>query len=55
MAAIFGHPVAVEAFRSDIPANGKLFPDGSKLAKVHWNPRKVEAEPGGPMVPDAAR
>jgi len=52
MAAILGNPVAVEAFRSGIPANGRPFPDGAKLAKVHWNPRKVDAEPGGPMVPD---
>ncbi|HTT40239.1 MAG TPA: cytochrome P460 family protein [Burkholderiales bacterium] len=52
IAVILGNPVMIEAFRSGIPANGKPFPDGAKMAKVHWNPKTVESEPGGPVVPD---
>jgi len=25
--------------------NGKPFPDGSKMAKIHWNPKKMETFP----------
>jgi len=37
---IVGNPVAMEAYRSGIPGNGKPFPDGSKMAKVEWQPKK---------------
>jgi hypothetical protein len=40
LAAIFGNPTMIEAYRAGIPGNGKPFPDGSKMAKVHWNPKK---------------
>jgi len=25
-----------------VPGNGKPFPDGSKMAKIHWTPKKLE-------------
>jgi Cytochrome P460 len=53
IAAILGNPVLIDAYKAGIPANGKPFPDGAKMAKVHWNPRKNEAQPGGPIVPGA--
>ena len=28
-----------------IPDNGKPFPDGVKMAKIHWNPKKNEYFP----------
>jgi hypothetical protein len=34
---IVGNPVTIEAYKSGIPANGKPFPDGAKMAKIHWN------------------
>jgi Cytochrome P460 len=37
---ILGNPAAVEAYKSGIPANGKPFPDGARLAKIHWNGKK---------------
>ena len=43
-------PVIIEAYRSGIPGNGKPFPDGSKMAKIHWNARKADTEPGEPFV-----
>ena len=50
MAAILGNPAMIEAYQSGIPGNGKPFPDGAKMAKVHWVPKKSEA-PGNPTVP----
>ena len=52
-AAILANPVMIDAFRAGIPGNGKPFPDGSKMAKIHWNPKKNEMYPGGPTVPSA--
>lgn len=45
IAAVVANPVALAAYRSGIPANGKPFPDGSKMAKIHWNPKKLETFP----------
>src|SRR5580693_7102828 len=46
MAAILANPVMIRAYLAGIPGNGKPFPDGAKLAKVHWNPIKMEVFPG---------
>lgn len=51
LAAILGNPIMIDAFKSGIPGNGKPFPDGAKMAKVHWNARVNTAEPGAPTVP----
>ena len=37
-AAILGNPAMIDAFRAGGPGNGKPFPDGAKMAKVHWTP-----------------
>ncbi len=41
-AAILANPVMIEAYRAGVPGTGKPFPDGSKMAKIHWNPKKLE-------------
>jgi hypothetical protein len=41
----------ISAFRAGVPGNGKLFPDGAKMAKIHWIPKTQEAYPGQPLVP----
>jgi hypothetical protein len=51
MAVIVGNPEMINAFKEGIPDNGKPFPDGAKMAKIHWMPKKQEAYPGQPMVP----
>ena len=51
LAVILGNPAMIGAYRAGVPANGKPFPDGSKMAKIHWDPQKKEAEPGQPIVP----
>jgi len=45
MAVILGNPVMIDAYRAGIPGNGKPFPDGAKMAKIHWNPKKSEYFP----------
>jgi hypothetical protein len=52
MALILGNPTMIEAYKSGIPGNGKPFPDGSKMAKIHWEPKKNEGAPGQPLVLD---
>jgi len=39
--AILGDPVMINAVRANIPGNGKPFPDGSRMAKVIWNQKKI--------------
>jgi cytochrome P460 len=45
VAAILANPVMIKAYNEGIPGNGKPFPDGSKMAKIHWNPKKMETFP----------
>jgi hypothetical protein len=42
VAAIVANPVMINAYQAGIPGNGKPFPDGSKMAKIHWTPKKLE-------------
>jgi mono/diheme cytochrome c family protein len=51
VAAILGNPVMIDAYKAGIPGNGKPFPDGAKMAKVHWNAKVDAGEPGSPTVP----
>jgi mono/diheme cytochrome c family protein len=50
VAAILGNPVMIDAYKAGIPGNGKPFPDGAKMAKVHWNAKVDAGEPGSPTV-----
>jgi hypothetical protein len=50
MAAILGNPMMIRAYEAGYPGNGKPWPDGSKMAKVHWTPTKSAASLGA-MVP----
>jgi len=50
LAVIVGNPQMIAAYKSGIPGNGKPFPDGAKMAKIHWHEKKAETEPGQPMV-----
>ena len=45
MAVILGNPVMIEAYQAGIPGNGKLVPDGAKMAKVHWTPKQNQFFP----------
>ena len=50
-AVILGNPAMIEAYQAGIPGNGKPFPDGAKMAKIHWVPTTMEDAPGQPAVP----
>jgi hypothetical protein len=52
IAVTVGNPEMIEAYASGIPGNGKLFPDGAKMAKIHWLPKKLETFPAA-TVPGA--
>jgi hypothetical protein len=52
VAAILANPAMIDAYLAGVPGNGKPFPDGAKMAKVHWTPKKMEAFPAA-MVPGA--
>ena len=51
LAAILGNPVMINAYKAGYPGNGKPFPNGAKMVKVHWNAKVNPAEPGAPTVP----
>jgi len=45
IAAILANPLMIKAYQEGIPGNGKPFPDGAKMAKIHWIPTKMEVFP----------
>jgi cytochrome P460 len=49
---ILGNPMMIDAYRAGIPGNGKPFPDGAKMAKIHWNAKKSAEAPAPTTVPD---
>src|ERR1700681_2094698 len=51
IAVIMGNSAMIDAYKEGVPGNGKPFPDGAKMAKIHWIPKKQETYPGQPMVP----
>ena len=52
MRVILANPVMMKAYREGIPANGKPFPEGSKMAKIQWEPRKIMDAPFSAATPD---
>jgi len=49
---IVANPVMIDAYRAGVPGNGKPFPDGSKIAKLQWKPKKSAEAPFSVNVPD---
>src|ERR1700732_3341089 len=45
LAVILANPVMIDAYRAGVPDNGKHFPDGSKIAKIHWKAKKSTEAP----------
>jgi hypothetical protein len=45
IAAIVANPEMIRAYQTGVPGNGKPFPDGARMAKIHWNPKKLETFP----------
>ena len=51
-AVIVGNSTMIDAYNEGVPGNGKPFPDGARMAKIHWIPKRQDAYPGQPTVPD---
>ena len=49
---ILANPVMIDAYRAGVPGNGKPFPDGSKMSKIHWKTKKSAEAPAPTTVPD---
>ncbi len=49
---IVGNPTMIKAYKAGIPGNGHAFPDGSKIAKLQWKPKKSTEAPFVVDVPD---
>ncbi len=49
---IVANPTMIKAYKAGIPGNGKPFPDGSKIAKLQWKPKKSTEAPFSVNVPD---
>lgn len=48
---IVGNPEMIAAYQTGLPAEGKKFPDGVRMVKIHWNAKK--SPDGFPaLVPD---
>jgi hypothetical protein len=48
---IVGDPAMVAAYQSGIPGNGKPFPDGVRMAKIHWKAVKSTDAPAPTTIP----
>jgi hypothetical protein len=52
---IVANPTMVDAYRAGVPGNGKPFPDGSKIAKIQWTPKKSTEAPFSVNVPNTLK
>jgi hypothetical protein len=55
MKVIVANDVMMDAYRQGLPADGKLFPEGSKIAKIEWTFKKNAVAPYFVMVPDTLK
>ena len=46
------NPTMIQAYKEGIPANGKPFPDGSKIVKILWNQKSITDPPFAASTPD---
>jgi hypothetical protein len=51
---IVANPVMIDAYKKGVPGNGKPFPEGSKIAKIEWRPKKLTDAPFSASAPDTA-
>jgi len=52
---IVANPAMIAAYRSGIPGDGMPFPDGSKIAKIQWVPKKSTEAPFDVNVPNTLK
>ena len=49
---IVANPTMINAYKAGVPGNGRAFPEGSKIAKLQWKPKKSAEAPFVVDVPD---
>jgi hypothetical protein len=49
---IAANPVMIDAYKKGVPGNGQPFPDGSKITKIEWKPKKLTDPPFSASTPD---
>ena len=49
---IVANPIMINAYKAGIPGSGQPFPDGSKIVKLQWKPKKSTEAPFAVDVPD---
>jgi hypothetical protein len=49
---IIANPMMIDAYQAGVPGNGKPFPDGSRIVKLQWKPKKSTEAPFDVIVPD---
>src|SRR5256714_12745675 len=49
---IVANPVMIKAYKAGVPGNGQAFPEGSKIVKLQWKPKKSTEAPFVVDVPD---
>jgi Cytochrome P460 len=49
---ILANPVMIEAYRAGIDGSNRPYPDGAKMAKIHWTTKKMAEAPAPTTVPD---
>ena len=49
---IVANPTMIKTYKAGVPGNGQPFPDGSKIAKLQWKPKKSTEAPFVVDVPD---
>ena len=49
---IVANPRMIQQYKAGVPGNGQLFPDGSKIVKLQWKPKKSTEAPFVVDVPD---
>ena len=52
---ILANDVMMDAYNQGLPADGKLFPEGSKIVKIEWTFKKNPVAPYSVNVPDTLK
>ena len=53
--ALVANPIMMKAVKAGIPGNGQPFPEGAKIAKLQWKPKKSTEAPFVVDVPDVCQ
>ena len=49
---IVANPAMIKVYKAGVPGNGQAFPEGSRIVKLQWKPKKSTEAPFAVDVPD---